>query len=110
MSLQMLCVKSIIYNNVDYTILSDYHQYTIDFEIHKMKFYETLYILNTIYDEMSNIKNLLLLKVQPVCKDVNEGADDEKYKFIFVKFLYKNKSEEFKGTRFIQEITDIEFE
>lgn len=105
----MLCVKSIIDNNVDYTMLSDYHQYIIDYEMHKMKFHETLYILNTIYDEMSNIKDILLLKVQPVCKDGNEGADNEKYKYIFVKFLCKNKNQECKGARFIQEITDIEF-
>lgn len=106
----MLCVKSIIYNNVDYTMLSDYHQYTIDFEIHKIKFYETLYILNTIYEDINNIKDILLLKVQVVDKDCNEGMEDEKYKFIFIRFLYKNCNKEFKGTRFIQELTEIEFD
>jgi hypothetical protein len=88
-------------------VLSDYHQYIIDFELHKMNFHETLYILNTIYDEMSNVNDFLLLSVEPVCKD--GGADDEKYKYIFVKFLYKNNGQGVKGKRYIQEITDIDF-
>jgi hypothetical protein len=57
---------------------------------------------------MSNVKDVLLLTVSPVCKDANEDVDYEKYKYILVKFLYKNNGQELNGRRYIQEITDIE--
>lgn len=111
MSLQMLCVKSIIDNNVDYTTISDYHKYAIYFEIHKIKFYETLHVMNTIYEEMSSMPNdFLIVKVQVVYKDIEEVTGDEKYNYIFTKFLYENNGQVVKFGKFIQEITDIEFD
>ncbi len=114
----MLCVKSIIYNNVDYTMLSDYHQYIIDFEIHKMKFYDTLHVINTIYEEMSIMPmDFLIVKVQVVYNDIEEVTSDEKYKYIFTKFLHHDSSQQgssrlkyVEGRRYIQEIPDIEFD
>jgi hypothetical protein len=107
----MLCVKSIIDNNVDYTTLSNYHQYTIDYEIHKIKFYETLCVMNTIYEEMSTMPmDFLIVKVQVVYKDIEEITGDEKYNFIYTKFLYNVNGQDVKGSKFIQEITDIDFD
>lgn len=114
MSLQVLCMKTIIDNNLNYSILPFCLQDIIDYEIHKNKFKDTLYILNTIYADTSNVKDMLLLKVKPVSKDeLSDYAfveDNEKYNFIFITFLYKTNSQTFKSTRFIQELSEIEFD
>lgn len=114
-SLQVLCMKSIIDNNLTYSILPYFLQDMIYFELHKMKFKDTLYILNTIYADTSNVKDMLLLKVKTVSKDeLSDYAfmeeDDEKYNFIFIAFLCKGNHAVFKSTRFIQELNEIEFD
>lgn len=111
-SLQVLCMKSIINNNLNYSELHYYLKYMIDFELHKMKFGETLYIINTIYADTSNVKDMLLTKVKVVSKDevVYDIEDDEKYNFIFIKYLYYKNGNSYEGTRFIQELSDIEFD
>jgi hypothetical protein len=99
-------------------MLSDYHKYAIDFEIHKMKFYETLCVLNTIYEEMSTMPNeFLIVKVQVVYKDIEEVTGDEKYNYIFTKFLCNVNGQQgdsrlkyVQRRKYIQEITDIEFD
>jgi hypothetical protein len=100
-------------------MLSDYHKYASDFEIHKMKFYETLCVLNTIYEEMSTMPNeFLIVKVQVVYKDIEEVTGDEKYNYIFTKFFYNDvncqrgdsRLKYLQGRKYIQEITDIEFD
>jgi len=107
-------MKSIIDNNLNYYILPYFLQDMIDFELHKMKFKDTLYILNTIYADTSDVKDMLLLKVKPVSKDeLSDYAfmeDDEKYNFIFIKFLYYKNGRSYEGTRFIQELSEIEFD
>lgn len=111
-SLQVLCMKSIIDNNLNYSILPYFLQDMIDFELHKMKFKDTLYILNTIYADTSNVNNILLKKVKVVSKDdiVYDVEDDEKYSFIFVKYLYYKNGKSYESTRFIQELSEIEFD
>jgi len=112
LSLQVLCMKSIIDNNLNYSILSYFLQDMIDFELHKMKFNETLYVLNIIKDEMSNVNNILLKNVKVVDKDelVYDIEDNEKYSFIFIKYLYYKNFRVYEGTRFIQELSEIEFD
>jgi hypothetical protein len=105
-------MKSIIDNNLNYSILSYFLQDMIDFELHKMKFNETLYVLNIIKDEMSNVNNILLKNVKVVDKDelVYDIEDNEKYSFIFIKYLYYKNFRVYEGTRFIQELSEIEFD
>ena len=111
MSLQVLCVRSIMDNNLDYTILSYVLQDMIDYEMHKIKFKDTLYILDTVKYELDNVDNFLLIKVQPVSKeDLVYDVEDEKYNFIFVKYLYYNDRRVCKGTRFIQELNELELD
>lgn len=112
MSLQVLCVKSIMDNNLDYTVLPDCLTQIVDYEIHKIKFKDTLYILNTIQYELDNVDNFILIKVRPVSKEdlVYDVEDDEKYNFIFVKYLYYKERNVYEGTRFIQELSYIEFD
>lgn len=111
-SLQVLCMNSIINNNLNYSSLFYHLQDMIDFEMHKMKFMDTLYILNTIKGELYNTNNILLTKVQVVDKDelVYDIDDEEKYSFIFIRYLYLKNGNCYEGTRFIQELTDIEFD
>lgn len=109
MSLRVLCVKSIMDNNLDYSILPECVNDMINYEMHKIKFKDTLYILNTIKYDLDNIDNLLLIKVQPVFKEDFVYDDDEKYNFIFVKYLYFNGRYVYEGKRFIQELSYIEF-
>lgn len=111
MSLKVLCVRSIMDNNLDYTILSYVLQEMIDYEMHKIKFKDTLYILDTVKYELDNVDNFLLTKVQPVFKeDLVYDVEDEKYNFIFVKYLYYNCRRVCEGTRFIQELNELELD
>jgi hypothetical protein len=119
-SLQVLCMNSIINNNLNYFELSYTLSDMIDYEKHKQMFKDTLYILNTISYEMNNVKDFILVKVKPVVKEIFENwsglnydnysdINDEKYNFIFVKFLYR-RGNIYESTRFIQELSNIEFE
>lgn len=106
MSLQVLCMRTIINNNIDYTMLPDYYKYLIDFERHKMMFSETIYILNTINKDMEYVSDFILLSVRPV-KSIQQFQEDDVYAYIWIKYVYGLSKT---GSKFIQEISDIEFD
>lgn len=105
MSLYVLCMRSIINNKLDYSILPEFIQDEIYFEMHKMAFSKTLYVLNTINNEMLYMNNCLITSVQLVENDLYEDSG-EYYNYILIKYLFKNKI----YRKYIQEIGEIEFD
>jgi hypothetical protein len=98
-------MRSIINNKLDYSILPEHLQDEIYFEMHKMAFSKTLYVLNTINSEMLYMNNFLITNVKLIENDVYE-YNGEYYNYILIKYLFNNKIHK----KYIQEIGEIEFD
>lgn len=103
--LHMLCMRSVINNKIDFSILPEHLQDMIYFEMHKIKFQSTLYVLNTINKEMLYMNDFLVTNVKLMENDIYED-NSEYYNYILIRYTFKNKLHK----RYIQEIGEIEFD
>ena len=83
MSLQNICINTIINNIIDYKELPAHLVDNIYFEIHKRAFNNTLLVLDIIYEEMVYIDNISITKIKP-CK--RKDVDWSDLDYIFIKY------------------------
>lgn len=103
--LHMLCMRSVINNKIDFSILPEHLRDMIYFEMHKIKFQSTLYVFNTINKEMLYMNDFLVTNVKLMENDIYED-NGEYYNYILIRYIFKNKLHK----RYIQEIGEIEFD